>query len=177
MYNLENPNDTYQFKQTNSNVTMRPTTTVSDLIESTYTTDLTVVEMPAKRPRNKFLGELSSSPDDFYQDIQRNSKNDFSHVRTTTASDVEYYDDDEETTTGAGPAETENTNETQRPMTNEQKAENDEEKDLWKRKQLNRLNTKVGLMFASKPIVQLMTNPFIGPLTNRFVHILPLCCL
>ena len=28
-------------------------------------------------------------------------------------------------------------------------------------------NVAVGLMFASKAIVQLITNPFIGPLTNR----------
>jgi hypothetical protein len=40
-------------------------------------------------------------------------------------------------------------------------------KEKWKNVQMNRLNTKVGLMFASKPIVQLITNPFIGPLTNR----------
>ena len=41
-------------------------------------------------------------------------------------------------------------------------------KEKWKNVQLNRLNTKVGFMFASKPIVQLMTNPFICPLTNRY---------
>ncbi len=40
-------------------------------------------------------------------------------------------------------------------------------KEKWKNVQMNRLNTKVGFMFASKPIVQLITNPFIGPLTNR----------
>lgn len=28
-------------------------------------------------------------------------------------------------------------------------------------------NVRVGLMFASKAIIQLITNPFIGPLTNR----------
>ena len=33
-------------------------------------------------------------------------------------------------------------------------------------------NVKVGLMFASKAIVQLITNPFIGPLTNRYVSCL-----
>ena len=43
--------------------------------------------------------------------------------------------------------------------------------DKWKKVQLNKLNTKVGLMFASKPIVQLITNPFIGPLTHRFAKI------
>ena len=38
----------------------------------------------------------------------------------------------------------------------------------WKAVQMNKLNAKVGLMFASKPIVQLIANPFIGPLTNRY---------
>ena len=38
----------------------------------------------------------------------------------------------------------------------------------WKKVQMNKLNTKVGIMFASKPIVQLLVNPFIGPLTNRY---------
>lgn len=38
----------------------------------------------------------------------------------------------------------------------------------WKKVQMNKLNTKVGLMFASKPVVQLIVNPFIGPLTNKF---------
>lgn len=30
-------------------------------------------------------------------------------------------------------------------------------------------NVEVGVMFASKPIVQAITNPFIGPLTNKYV--------
>lgn len=34
-------------------------------------------------------------------------------------------------------------------------------------KQLLDENVKVGLLFASKATVQLITNPFIGPLTNR----------
>lgn len=38
-----------------------------------------------------------------------------------------------------------------------------EDKDL-----LNE-NVQVGLLFASKATVQLITNPFIGPLTNRYV--------
>ena len=42
-------------------------------------------------------------------------------------------------------------------------------KEKWKELQMNKLNSKVGLMFASKPIVQLIANPFIGPLTNRFI--------
>ncbi|GBN14437.1 hypothetical protein AVEN_79160-1 [Araneus ventricosus] len=32
-------------------------------------------------------------------------------------------------------------------------------------------NVEVGIMFASKPIVQAITNPFIGPLTNRWVSL------
>lgn len=32
-------------------------------------------------------------------------------------------------------------------------------------------NVKVGMLFASKATVQLLTNPFIGPLTNRWVLI------
>ena len=36
-------------------------------------------------------------------------------------------------------------------------------------KQLLNENVKVGLLFASKATVQLITNPFIGPLTNRWV--------
>jgi DHA1 family solute carrier family 18 vesicular amine transporter 1/2 len=34
-------------------------------------------------------------------------------------------------------------------------------------KKLLNENVKVGLLFASKATVQLITNPFIGPLTNR----------
>lgn len=52
-----------------------------------------------------------------------------------------------------------------------QKLEEEEKANIiaenWKKVQMNKLNTKVGLMFASKPIVQLMVNPFIGPLTNK----------
>ncbi|MEQ2186758.1 hypothetical protein GOODEAATRI_031869, partial [Goodea atripinnis] len=33
-------------------------------------------------------------------------------------------------------------------------------------------NVKVGMLFASKATVQLLTNPFIGPLTNRYVFAL-----
>jgi hypothetical protein len=45
------------------------------------------------------------------------------------------------------------------------------EERKWKNVQMNKLNTKIGLMFASKPLVQLLTNPFIGPLTNRLVNL------
>ncbi len=47
-------------------------------------------------------------------------------------------------------------------------------RESWKKVQLNKLNTKVGLMFASKPIVQLIANPFIGPLTNRIGYSIPM---
>lgn len=50
--------------------------------------------------------------------------------------------------------------------------------------ELGNENVRVGLMFASKAIVQLVTNPFIGPLTNRWVIevwwqklIFPVCCI
>ncbi|KAF8771923.1 Synaptic vesicular amine transporter like protein [Argiope bruennichi] len=35
-------------------------------------------------------------------------------------------------------------------------------------------NVEVGIMFASKPIVQAITNPFIGPLTNRIGYSIPM---
>lgn len=47
-------------------------------------------------------------------------------------------------------------------------------KQKWKEVQMNKLSTKVSLMFASKPIVQLITNPFIGPLTNRIGYSIPM---
>ncbi len=33
-------------------------------------------------------------------------------------------------------------------------------------------NVRVGLLFASKAMVQLMVNPFVGPLTNRYINAL-----
>ncbi|KAF4791202.1 Synaptic vesicular amine transporter [Turdus rufiventris] len=41
-------------------------------------------------------------------------------------------------------------------------------------KELLNENVQVGLLFASKATVQLMTNPFIGPLTNRIGYQIPL---
>ena len=38
---------------------------------------------------------------------------------------------------------------------------------LLRHKELINENAEVGVMFASKPIVQAITNPFVGPLTNR----------
>ena len=39
-----------------------------------------------------------------------------------------------------------------------------------KHRELVEENVEVGVMFASKAAVQLITNPFIGPLTNRSVR-------
>ncbi|XP_075675785.1 synaptic vesicular amine transporter-like [Dermatophagoides pteronyssinus] len=41
-------------------------------------------------------------------------------------------------------------------------------------KELVNENTEVGVMFASKPIVQAITNPFVGPLTNKIGYSIPL---
>ena len=38
-----------------------------------------------------------------------------------------------------------------------------------KHKELLKENVEVGVMFASKAVVQLIANPFVGPLTNRLV--------
>ncbi len=38
-----------------------------------------------------------------------------------------------------------------------------------KHKELVNENVEVGVMFASKAVVQLIANPFVGPLTNRLV--------
>jgi hypothetical protein len=43
------------------------------------------------------------------------------------------------------------------------------EENKWKNAQINKLNSKIGVMFASKPLFQLLTNPLIGPLTKRLV--------
>ncbi|XP_038071032.1 synaptic vesicular amine transporter-like [Patiria miniata] len=39
---------------------------------------------------------------------------------------------------------------------------------------LRHANLKVGILFASKAIVQLITNPFVGPLTNRVGYSIPM---
>lgn len=45
-----------------------------------------------------------------------------------------------------------------------------------KHRELVRENVEVGVMFASKAVVQLITNPFIGPLTNRIGYSIPMFC-
>uniref|UniRef100_T1IIX5 Major facilitator superfamily (MFS) profile domain-containing protein n=1 Tax=Strigamia maritima TaxID=126957 RepID=T1IIX5_STRMM len=37
-------------------------------------------------------------------------------------------------------------------------------------------NVEVGVLFASKAVVQLITNPFIGPITNRIGYSIPMFC-
>ena len=43
-----------------------------------------------------------------------------------------------------------------------------EEQDVAKHNELIQENVEVGVMFASKAFVQLLANPFVGPLTNRY---------
>ena len=40
---------------------------------------------------------------------------------------------------------------------------------LLRHEELVNENAEVGVMFASKPIVQAITNPFVGPLTNKYI--------
>ena len=42
------------------------------------------------------------------------------------------------------------------------------DEEVLRHEELVRENTEVGIMFASKPIVQAFTNPFVGPLTNKY---------
>lgn len=53
------------------------------------------------------------------------------------------------------------------PTTTESSAAADEFIKEKEHKLLTTENVKVGLMFGSKALIQLLTNPFIGPLTNR----------
>jgi len=46
-----------------------------------------------------------------------------------------------------------------------------EEKDIAKHNELVQENIEVGVMFASKAFIQLLANPFVGPLTNKWVYI------
>lgn len=39
---------------------------------------------------------------------------------------------------------------------------------------LNNENVEVGIMFASKPVVQALVNPIVGPLTNRIGYTVPM---
>ena len=49
-----------------------------------------------------------------------------------------------------------------------------------KHNELIQENVEVGIMFASKAFIQLLTNPFVGPLTNKYVimrnYSLSQCC-
>ncbi|PAA57588.1 hypothetical protein BOX15_Mlig020917g1 [Macrostomum lignano] len=48
------------------------------------------------------------------------------------------------------------------------------EADNWRHEQLVEMNIHVGLMFAAKSVMQLMVNPFVGPLTNRIGYSIPM---
>lgn len=58
-------------------------------------------------------------------------------------------------------------------LTPAQKAAMAAEKER-KHKELVHENVEVGVMFASKAVVQLITNPFVGPLTNRIGYSIPM---
>jgi len=45
-----------------------------------------------------------------------------------------------------------------------------------KHKELVEENMEVGMMFASKAFVQLIANPFVGPLTNKIGYSIPMFC-
>jgi len=47
---------------------------------------------------------------------------------------------------------------------------------LKRHKELSKENVEVGLMFASKAVVQIIANPFVGPLTNRIGYDIPMFC-
>merc|ERR1719458_402522 len=47
---------------------------------------------------------------------------------------------------------------------------------LKRHKELSKENVEVGLMFASKAVVQIVANPFVGPLTNKIGYDIPMFC-
>lgn len=55
-------------------------------------------------------------------------------------------------------------------LSKEQLKEEKEEKH----RELVSENTEVGVMFASKAVVQLIANPFVGPLTNKIGYSIPM---
>ncbi|ODM95681.1 Synaptic vesicular amine transporter [Orchesella cincta] len=56
------------------------------------------------------------------------------------------------------------------------KSNRQKEIKLAKHKALADENVEVGVMFASKAFVQLLANPFVGPLTNRIGYSIPMFC-
>ncbi|XP_078420784.1 synaptic vesicular amine transporter isoform X3 [Cetorhinus maximus] len=62
----------------------------------------------------------------------------------------------------------------QPPVTNTTEAPDSNRSCLNKDQDLLNENVQVGLLFASKATVQLVTNPFIGPLTNRIGYQIPM---
>merc|ERR1711981_1373392 len=59
------------------------------------------------------------------------------------------------------------------PMSREERERYLEEKRR-KHKELMHENVEVGVMFASKAVVQLIANPFVGPLTNKIGYSIPM---
>uniref|UniRef100_A0AC34GQ82 Major facilitator superfamily (MFS) profile domain-containing protein n=1 Tax=Panagrolaimus sp. ES5 TaxID=591445 RepID=A0AC34GQ82_9BILA len=62
----------------------------------------------------------------------------------------------------------------QQPMTQEQRDKYMEERRKHRHETLSEENVHVGLMFGSKALVQLITNPFIGPVTNKIGYTVPM---
>uniref|UniRef100_A0A914QXM5 Major facilitator superfamily (MFS) profile domain-containing protein n=1 Tax=Panagrolaimus davidi TaxID=227884 RepID=A0A914QXM5_9BILA len=62
----------------------------------------------------------------------------------------------------------------QQPMTQEQRDKYMEEQRQYRHEALSEENVHVGLMFGSKALVQLITNPFIGPVTNKIGYTVPM---
>ncbi|KAK4018073.1 synaptic vesicular amine transporter [Daphnia magna] len=67
------------------------------------------------------------------------------------------------------------TNVTSRCLPDKAKRDRDfEYKYMAKHNELIQENVEVGIMFASKAFIQLLTNPFVGPLTNRIGYSIPM---
>ncbi|VDD86385.1 unnamed protein product [Enterobius vermicularis] len=60
------------------------------------------------------------------------------------------------------------------PMTTETAEEAEEEIAAERHDTITKENVQVGLMFGSKALVQLLTNPWVGPLTNRIGYTIPM---
>lgn len=75
---------------------------------------------------------------------------------TTVAQSDEYYEDEAETTPSTNTLCFVNASVTPDPEAVETRHE-----------YMTRENVYIGLMFGSKALVQLITNPFVGPMTNR----------
>ncbi|GIY84229.1 synaptic vesicular amine transporter [Caerostris extrusa] len=73
-----------------------------------------------------------------------------------------------------GPSRETTTTTTEEPATEPPTTTMSSEMQELRHHELIEENVEVGIMFASKPIVQAITNPFIGPLTNRIGYSIPM---